>query len=529
MTEAEKAYKAAEELIARVKGERDTRLNFDRSEFRTLERLPPFISQFTELETLNLNNTQISDSGLAHLSSLEKLRIIYLGNTQISDAGLVHLKGLGEMVELYLGNTQVSDVGLAHLSGLAELQMLSFNNTRISDAGLAHLAGLAKLQALYLASTQISEVGLAHLVGLVEIWAIALNNTQIGDMRVLLDFAAAKESVGERVLKRLDFLGIPALERDDRLRELSKIVGFGKRTAQTIAYLAEVKDHWPPLPKKPLTQDSILTVVQTEDGRLDIAPSHPAAEELTDVVKAKAHEKLKVAVSQLNQTAGNYHPRLARLARDLFEHIDCPLADMDMLDVHFELEALRGTFERRSERKGEDVFGDEVVDALDNVLLIGPGLVLDNEAVEKLEARKDRYRGTMPSADVQKAEDDLSGSIIDNTELFGDNMRGYSVTFVNSEIDDSPRLRAGQETLNKNTVIKVGTNIALFIAKNVGSTVVKVVTTAAIGWVVLHSETIMALASAWGEPFQAWITPIIMRAKETVAASKDLASKITKD
>ncbi|MCP5074733.1 MAG: hypothetical protein GY947_15775, partial [Rhodobacteraceae bacterium] len=345
-----------------------------------------------------------------------------------------------------------------------------------------------------------------------------LDNTQVRDLRPLLEFASAREKDGNRSLDALHFRNTPALALDDTLRELSKVEDVPERTAKTLAYLAEVRDDWPPLPAKSITQDTILTVIQTEDGRLDVAPSQPDADELEDMVKAKAHEKLQDAAKALEQVAGNYHPRLASTARTLSDHIKGDMKTLDMLDVHFELEALRGTYERRAERIGENIFDDDVVDALDRVLMVGPGLVLDNAEVEKLEARKDRYRGAPPSRDVQHAQDVLSDGIIKDQALFGDNMRGYSNTFRKGRVESSDRLRTGQGVLNKNTVIKVGTATGLFIAAGMAGGPLSELGNYSLAWLVAHSETIATLAATWGESFLVWITPIMMRAREAQAA-----------
>jgi Leucine-rich repeat (LRR) protein len=70
------------------------------------------LQALTKLESLSLNNTLVSDAGLAHLQVLTQLRNLYLGNTQVSDTGLQHLEGLTQLENLYLSNTQVSDAGL---------------------------------------------------------------------------------------------------------------------------------------------------------------------------------------------------------------------------------------------------------------------------------------------------------------------------------------------------------------------------------------------------------------------------------
>lgn len=86
-----------------------------------------------------LQNTQITDAGLAHLGGFTTLQILDLDNTHVTDAGLEHLRGLTNLRLLYLFNTRVTDAGLAHLRGLTVLQELSLYNTQVTDAGVAEL------------------------------------------------------------------------------------------------------------------------------------------------------------------------------------------------------------------------------------------------------------------------------------------------------------------------------------------------------------------------------------------------------
>lgn len=74
MNDADRAYAAAERRIAEAKAEGATRLDLDREETRALQTLPPGIAELTGLETLDLDNTQITDlRPLSGLTGLEEL------------------------------------------------------------------------------------------------------------------------------------------------------------------------------------------------------------------------------------------------------------------------------------------------------------------------------------------------------------------------------------------------------------------------------------------------------------------------
>ena len=84
----------------------------------------------TNLTSLSLSGTQVTDSGLSNLKGLTKLSRLSLGKTQVTDAGLVHLKGLTNLTWLDLEGTRVSDAGLAQLTVLQSSPVSIFTTLR---------------------------------------------------------------------------------------------------------------------------------------------------------------------------------------------------------------------------------------------------------------------------------------------------------------------------------------------------------------------------------------------------------------
>ena len=54
---------------------------------------------------------------------------VHVGSTQVTDAGLEQLKGLTQLLGLFLENTKVTDAGLANLRALTQLQQSSLVST----------------------------------------------------------------------------------------------------------------------------------------------------------------------------------------------------------------------------------------------------------------------------------------------------------------------------------------------------------------------------------------------------------------
>ena len=86
-----------------------------------------------------LDETEITNDGLKHLSCLNSFHVLSLDGTRITDNGLKHLSGLTNLEVLGLGETNVSDDGLKHLSGMTSLDDLWLVKTQVSDNGVRML------------------------------------------------------------------------------------------------------------------------------------------------------------------------------------------------------------------------------------------------------------------------------------------------------------------------------------------------------------------------------------------------------
>ncbi len=68
----------------------------------------------TQLTSLSLDSTGITDDGLKHLSGLKNLQYLYLDSTSVTDAGMKHLTGLTELRVLSAPN-QITQAGIDEL------------------------------------------------------------------------------------------------------------------------------------------------------------------------------------------------------------------------------------------------------------------------------------------------------------------------------------------------------------------------------------------------------------------------------
>jgi hypothetical protein len=125
-----------------------------------------YLQRLSNLRSLWLTQTSISDHTLAHVTGLTKLETLHLGQTNVGDPGMEYVASLPILKRLVLSNTLVTDAGLPSLSRLPALRYLSLGGTKITDAGMPAIARMTQLKHLYLWPTPVTDKGLIHLQSL---------------------------------------------------------------------------------------------------------------------------------------------------------------------------------------------------------------------------------------------------------------------------------------------------------------------------------------------------------------------------
>jgi hypothetical protein len=116
-----------------------------------------------EVRCTNVTST-FGDAELALVASLApQVTRLSLAGTQVTDSGLATLSSFVNLTRLRLDRTRVTDAGLAPLSGLARLEYLNLYATAVTDAGLSHLLRLGSLRDIYLWRTPVTAAGAARL------------------------------------------------------------------------------------------------------------------------------------------------------------------------------------------------------------------------------------------------------------------------------------------------------------------------------------------------------------------------------
>ena len=153
------------------------------------------LREFLKMTDLSLEETAITDKGLAHLTKLDGLVWLNLYRTKITDDGLRHIAKLKRLELLPIGETKVTDKGLAHLKKMTRLTYLGLRGNPITDKGVAQLAGLTNLTSLYLGETKVTYAGLKSLAKMTKLKKLWLNDTAVSDEAIVL--LAALKSLRE--------------------------------------------------------------------------------------------------------------------------------------------------------------------------------------------------------------------------------------------------------------------------------------------------------------------------------------------
>jgi uncharacterized protein (TIGR03067 family) len=180
-----------------------------------LTKIAPQMKALSSVTGLHLNDSSVTDAGLASLEGIDNIGQIDLERTAITDAGLTHLRNMTHLGLLIVSATNVTEAGVAGLKkALPHLQVThsshaeSASELAITNAGGAErfdangklieilfthrlsdfqLLGLQKhlevwkttLRAVDLTNCSITDRGLAALAGLTSLRQLTLKGTDV--------------------------------------------------------------------------------------------------------------------------------------------------------------------------------------------------------------------------------------------------------------------------------------------------------------------------------------------------------------
>jgi Leucine-rich repeat (LRR) protein len=137
------------------------------------------LGDLTQIESLDLSATDLTNTGLKSLAGLSALRSLVLRDARFTDAGLESLTPLINLRQLDLARTRLSDKGMTSLGKLTGLTHLVLDYGEIYDAGFARLAPLTSLEILSLDSTHITDASVILLKKFTKLKSLNLYHTVI--------------------------------------------------------------------------------------------------------------------------------------------------------------------------------------------------------------------------------------------------------------------------------------------------------------------------------------------------------------
>jgi hypothetical protein len=116
---------------------------------RVDDKLVSELGKLSELRYLDLIECRnVTDAGILKWPTSLPLRMLDLQETAVSDKGVAHLSRFGTLESLVLERTVVSEAGIDHLSQLEHLWQLHIRHTKVTKSSLPTLRNMEKLRIL---------------------------------------------------------------------------------------------------------------------------------------------------------------------------------------------------------------------------------------------------------------------------------------------------------------------------------------------------------------------------------------------
>lgn len=135
--------------------------------------------ELSEVRTLYLAGTDMTDAALAMLEFLPKLETLNLSETKITGTGF-HGSIVARLKTLMMrACSDVSIIGLSRIAEITSIETLDLSESNISVAGLEFVAKLPNLSGLRLDDTGLTDAGLAELSMAKQLRRLSVENTNV--------------------------------------------------------------------------------------------------------------------------------------------------------------------------------------------------------------------------------------------------------------------------------------------------------------------------------------------------------------
>ncbi|WP_419189566.1 leucine-rich repeat domain-containing protein [Stieleria marina] len=135
-----------------------------------------------KLQSLGLDDTNVTDAAIACLPTLPNLRDLWLNGTRVTHRGLAQVKRMPKIRKLILTGLDLKGPGLFHLTEMPTLEYISLKHSTCDDSCLRAISRLTQVKSLGLDDTQVTDAGMAQLDTLTfSLETLWLTNDNISD------------------------------------------------------------------------------------------------------------------------------------------------------------------------------------------------------------------------------------------------------------------------------------------------------------------------------------------------------------
>lgn len=157
------------------------------------------LAGLSNLDSLNLDKSPVTDAGLASIGPQPALRALSLTRTAITNKSLATIaENFPGLVYLRLDETTINDNALESLSGLKQLQEISLFRVPVGDRACKVMAEIASLRRISLDQSMITDAGLDALATRDDLERVSIWQCPISDEAV----AKFKKACPKTILNR---------------------------------------------------------------------------------------------------------------------------------------------------------------------------------------------------------------------------------------------------------------------------------------------------------------------------------------
>lgn len=139
--------RAGDADVERLLAVRENMTHLDLSRSPVTDAALAAIGRMTNLQSLRLDGTAVTDAGVAALASLQQLTTLNLNRTRVTDVALFTLRRLKSLQKIYLWDTAVTAEGVTGLQA-ARYPAAEAESMRLKIAALAHARDALRVEVI---------------------------------------------------------------------------------------------------------------------------------------------------------------------------------------------------------------------------------------------------------------------------------------------------------------------------------------------------------------------------------------------